>query len=348
MSSARAHHPRRDIHAEITNRLIAAIEKDPGRPQMPWRRGAGPLWMPVNAESGKPYRGINVVSLWVAAEAAGFSSPIWATYKVWSQLGAQVKKGERGSPVVFYKEYDTEPDPDDAEDDGKRRVARGYWVFNCSQVDGYAPPDAPEKLGPVERLQRAQAFIAATGARIAYGGAQAFYRPSTDTIHMPDEALFTGTDTMSRTEALHAVEAHELVHWSGARHRLGREFGKRFGDRAYCAEELVAEIGSALLCAELDITQDVRADHAQYLAQWLELMKEDSRAIFTAAAQASRAVEYLEGLQPGAPSPPLAPGDGEEAAVLPHGGSQTETADPQRPPPNVARPPSPADAGGPR
>ena len=137
-------------------------------------------------------------------------------------------------------------------------------------------------------------FIHATGAGIEHGGERAFYRPSTDTIHMPDESLFCGTDTMTRSESYFAVLCHEAIHWSGADKRLNREFGKRFGDAAYAAEELVAEIGSAFLCTELGITQDTRADHAQYLAQWLKLLKDDNRAVFTAAAKASEAVAFLK------------------------------------------------------
>lgn len=296
MSSQRA--PRRDIHAEITDQLIAAIEADPGKPSMPWRRASGPLFMPVNALTRNAYNGINVVSLWVAAECLGYSAPVWATYRQWTELGAQVRKGEKSSLVVFYKEYESEPDPDKADDDGKRRVARASHVFNASQVDGYAPPDAPQPLGPIERLEAVDRFIVATGARIEHGGDRAFYRPSTDHIQMPEEGLFCGTDTMTRSEGYYATVTHELTHWSGAKQRLARDMGKRFGDSAYAAEELVAEIASAFLCAELGITQDTRADHAQYVAQWLQLMKEDSRAVFAAAAKASEAVAYLKRLQP--------------------------------------------------
>lgn len=289
---------RRDIHAEITGKLIAAIEIDPGKPSMPWRRSAGPLFMPVNALTEKPYNGINIVSLWVAAEIGGHSSPVWATYKQWTELGAQVRKGEKSSLVVFYKEYTSQPDPNVTDDDGKRRVARASFVFNASQVDGYAQPDAPKSLGPVDRIDRVDQFIKATQAKIEHGGDRAFYRPSTDHIQMPDEGSFCGTDTMNRSESYYAVLVHELTHWTGAKPRLDRVLGKRFGDQAYAAEELVAEIGSAFLCSELGITQDVRADHAQYLAQWLQLMKSDSRAIFTAAAKASEAMAYLKRLQP--------------------------------------------------
>jgi antirestriction protein ArdC len=176
-------------------------------------------------------------------------------------------------------------------------VARASHVFNASQVDGCDLPGKPEPLGPIERIEAADRFFQNTGARIEHGGERAFYRPSTDHIQMPDEGLFCGTDTMNRSEAYFAVLGHETLHWSGSEKRLNRDFGKRFGDARYAAEELVAEIGSAFLCAELAITQDVRADHAQYLAQWLKLLKDDSRAIFTAAAKASEAVSYLKQLQ---------------------------------------------------
>ena len=298
--------PRRDLHAEITAALIAAIEKDPGDPVMPWRRTGGkPLWLPENALSKKRYNGINVVSLWVAAETKGYSAPIWTTYKQWAELGCQVCAGEKASLVVFYKEFTAEPNPDDANDDGTRRVARASYVFNVAQTDGYALPEPPDPLGPIERIEAADQFLKNTGARIEIGGERAYYRPSTDTIHMPDEGLFTGTKTMTRSESWYATGLHESTHWAGASHRLNRDFGKRFGDDRYVAEELVAEISSAILCAELSITQDVRPDHAQYLAHWLKLLKNDDRAIFTAAAKASEAVTYLKNLQPPEPEPPI-------------------------------------------
>ena len=298
MSSSQSRTQRRDIHAEITNQLIAAIEADPGKPAMPWRRSGKPLFMPVNALTGKPYNGINIVSLWVSAELQSYTTPVWATYRQWAEMDAQVRKGEKSSLVVFFKEYEADRDPENADDDGRRRVVRASYVFNASQVDGYAAPDAPAQLGPVERIEAVDRFVAATAARIEHGGERAFYRPSTDHIQMPDEGLFCGTESMTRSEAYYAVLVHELTHWTGAKQRLDRVLGKRFGDQAYAAEELIAEIGSAFLCAELGITQDVRADHAQYLAQWLTLMKSDSRAVFAAAAKASEAVAYLKRLHP--------------------------------------------------
>lgn len=283
---------RRDLHAEITNQLIAAIEADPGKPSLPWRRGAGPLQLPVNSLTGKAYSGINVLNLWVMAELRDYATPLWATYRQWAERGAQVRKGEKASTVIFYKEFEVEADLAEG-DDGKRRVARASHVFNAAQVDGFELPQAAEDLGPVARLAKADRFVSATGARIEHSGDRAYFRADTDHIQMPSEGLFTGTKTMTRDEGYYATLVHELVHWTGPSHRLDRQMGKRFGDKAYAAEELVAEIGAAFLCAELGITQTVRADHAQYLANWLQLLKDDSRAIFTAAARASQAVTYL-------------------------------------------------------
>lgn len=296
---ARYEAPRRDIHAEITEKLIAAIEANSGSPQLPWRQSGGPLFTPVNALTTNTYNGINVVALWVEAELRGYAHPIWATYRQWLELGAQVRKGEKASLVVFYKSYETEPNPDQPDDDGKRRVAKASFVFNAAQVDGFTPPGSPEPLGPIDRILAADLFVRATKAQIAHGGERAFYRPSADFIQMPDEGLFCGTDTLTRSEAYYAVLVHELTHWTGAKHRLDRNLANRFGTEAYAAEELVAEIGSAFLCAELGITQDTRPDHAQYLASWLKLLKRDDRAVFTAAAKASEAVAFLKQLQAG-------------------------------------------------
>lgn len=291
---------RRDIHADITNQLIAAIENGPGTPTLPWRKRAGALHMPSNVLTGNAYNGINVVSLWVAAASRGYAAPIWGTYRQWTEAGAQVRKGEKSSLVIFYKEYEADPDPEDERDDGKRRVARASYVFNADQVDGYTLPALPPMMGPIERIEHADRFVSSTGAAVRHGGDRAYYMPSTDHVQMPDEGLFTGTQTITRTEGYYATLIHELVHWSGAKRRLDRDMTGRFGDASYAAEELVAEIGAAFLCCELGITQELRPDHAQYLAQWLRLLKGDSKAIFTAAAKASQAANYLKGRAPSA------------------------------------------------
>lgn len=194
--SNRKHTPKRDLHAEITANLIKAIEANPGKPQMPWRRSGGPLWIPENASSNATYNGINTVNLWVAAELRGFTSPLWATYRQWSELGAQVIKGAKSELVIFYKEYEVDRSPDDETDDGKRRVAKASRVFNIAEVEGFDDPGQPEPLGPIERIAKADRFILACNADIRHGGERAFYAPSTDHIQMPDEGLFCGTDTM--------------------------------------------------------------------------------------------------------------------------------------------------------
>jgi antirestriction protein ArdC len=289
--------PKRDLHAEITAQLVAAIEADPGNPSLPWRRGAGALHIPINALTGKAYNGINIVSLWVAAASRAYATPIWGTYRQWAEKGAQVRKGEKSSLVVFYREYETDPDPADDADTGKRRVARASFVFNADQVDGFTPPAAPPSLGPIERIAAADRFVGQCRAIIRHGGDSAYYSPSSDHIQMPDEGLFAGTKTLTRTEGYYATLVHELIHWSGAKPRLARDMGKRFGDAAYAAEELVAEIGAAFLCAQLGITQELRPDHAQYLSHWLTLLKNDNRAVFAAAARASEATNFLASLQ---------------------------------------------------
>lgn len=287
---------RRNLHQEITNNLIAAIESNPGDLSLPWRRTGGALHIPKNALSNKAYRGINIVSLWVTAEARGFSTPVWATYKQWTEKGCQVRRGEKAALVIFYKEYEAEPDADNPDDNGQRRVARASYVFNADQVDGYEYPASVPMLGPVERVAAADRFVFGTGATVRHGGQSAYFDPASDRIQMPDEGRFIGTQTMTRSEGYYATLVHELIHWSGAKSRLNRDMGKRFADAAYAAEELVAEIGAAFLCAELGIAADTRPDHAQYLAQWLKLLKDDDRAIFSAAARASEAATYLRGL----------------------------------------------------
>lgn len=285
---------RRDLHAEITAKIIAVIEKNPGNPEMPWYRPNAPLVLPVNVESGNAYNGVNIVSLWATSDVYGYQTPLWGTYRQWQNAGAQVRKGEKSTLVVFYKDYDVEPAADNPEDDGKRRVARASYVFNFAQVDGYTIDAPAPPANPIERIASADAFVTATKADIRYGGSRAYYRPSEDYIQMPDEHLFTGTATSTRSEAFYGVLLHELTHLSGAKHRLNRDLSGRFGNEAYAMEELVAELGAAFLCAELGITPEPRSDHASYIANWLAVLKNDNRAVFTAAAKASEAVGYLK------------------------------------------------------
>jgi antirestriction protein ArdC len=287
-----------DLHSDITSQLVAAIEANPSAPGLPWHVN-GPLRLPANARTGRPYSGINVLTLWVAAARHGYLHPVWATYKQWAELGAQVRRGERGTTIVFYLEYEPASSPLDPTPD-PRRVLRASSVFCADQLSGVVPPTSPLPLeasgaGTVSHLET---FVHNTRADVRErGDGGAYYNRSGDCISMPPRESFVGTSTMTPTESFYGVLAHELCHWTGAPHRLDRKFGDRFGDERYAVEELVAEIGSAFLCAELGITLALRPDHAKYLSSWLRILKSDSRAIFTAASQASLAVGYLKALQ---------------------------------------------------
>ena len=323
-----------DVHDAITHKIVAAIEAGAGSFEMPWHRPGVAFTIPKNASTDKAYRGSNILSLWIDADAKKFEHQVWATYKQYAELGAQVRKGEKGSLIVKYGEWVPKGQPgaaavgptkrqknasdasglardEQSEDDGKRLFAKAAWVFNIDQVD--APAELRERWLPAviqrsdltTRLAHVDAFVRATGAEFREGGQRAFYRHRSqsgegDFIQMPPRDLFTGTATSTPTESFESTRLHELTHWAGAEHRLNRKFGERFGDKDYAFEELVAELSAAFLCAELAITNLPRTDHAQYCASWLEVLKGDAKAIFTAASLATRAVAYLNELQPAA------------------------------------------------
>jgi len=214
-----AQKPRKSIYETITSKLLAAIEVNPGDPIMPWQRGGTRPVLPTNAATGHAYRGVNILSLWVAAMERGYDSGGWATVRQWNEKGACVRKGERGSPIVFYKEITVEAEPEAGEAEGeteRRRLARGYWVFAAEQVEGYQPATALPP-NPIDRIAAAEAYFAATGAKVIVSGTQACYRVSTDTIHMPDEARFSESDGRSRTEAWYGVLGHETTHYAAYR-----------------------------------------------------------------------------------------------------------------------------------
>ena len=273
-----------DLYREITDQIITAIEAGVGDAELPWHRNLNGL--PFNAGSGRSYQGINVLVLWVSAERYGFSSNAWATYRQWQEAGCQVQKGEASTRIVFFKELKV----DDGEETFSIPIARSFRVFNADQVDGYQEP--PVAVTSHESTDR---FIQATGAEIRRGGDHAFYTRLFDYIQMPARELFTGTSTASATESYYATLLHELIHWTSHPSRLSRELSGRFGERAYAMEELIAELGASFLCAELGVTPQLRPDHAAYIADWLSVLRGDKRAIFTAASQASRAVEFLKG-----------------------------------------------------
>lgn len=283
------------IYDTITSQIITMLEAGAGECKLPWHRSGAPHYRPMNAATKKPYRGVNVIALWASAEAQHYSHGLWATYRQWQSLGAQVRKGEKAAPIVFYKVLDKGEDEQTNEREGAGRIfAQASHVFNLAQVEGYELPyaSAAEDFDPIPG---ADAFVEATGAAIRIQGESAHYTPITDTITMPEKRLFFATASGNAGQNWYATLLHELVHWSGAEHRLARTFGKRFGDEAYAMEELVAELGAAFLCADLGLSSSPRPDHASYLASWLKVLKSDSRAIFTAASAAAKAAEWLAG-----------------------------------------------------
>lgn len=240
------------------------------------------------------------MTLWVEAQLRGFETPVWGTYKQFQEAGCQVRKGEKASLVVFYKEIEFEKDAaglkEGDEPTSSAWLARGYWVFNAEQCNGYQQPERPPVV-EIERNEAVEAFMSNTGIATKWGGHSAYYRPSEDVIQMPKRGLFTGTDTTSATEALYATWLHEGVHATGHKSRLDR-FPSRFGTEERSREELIAELGSAFLCADLVVTPTLRDDHAHYIQHWLSILRGDKKAIFAASAAANRAVEFLHGLQP--------------------------------------------------
>ena len=289
---------RMDVYQCITDQIISELEKGVRPWLKPWNaeHAAGRITRPLRG-NGIPYQGINVLMLWSAAMEKGFAAPIWMTFKQALEFKAHIRKGEQGSLVVYAdKIIRTETDARTGEESEHAiPFMKGYTVFNVEQIDGlpdhyYAKPEV--RTDPVQRIAHAETFFAATGANVVHGGNRACYIPSTDNIHMPCIDFFRDA------ESYYATLAHEATHWTRHPSRLDRDFGrKRIGDEGYAMEELVAELGSALLSADLDLTPEVRDDHAAYIASWIKVLKNDKRAIFSAASHAQRAAEFLHGLQ---------------------------------------------------
>jgi antirestriction protein ArdC len=287
----------KDVYTRVTERIITDLEQGI-RPWMkPWHaeHAAGKISRPLR-HNGTPYRGVNTLLLWGDAMASGYVAPIWMTFKQALELGGFVRKGEHGSLVVYANSI-TKTETNDKGEDVDREIPfmKGYTVFNVEQIEGlpaiyYAKPENPLPLA--ERIEHAEQFMTATGATIRHGGNMAYYAPSPDTIQLPPFEAFKDK------ESYYATALHELTHWTRHEKRLDRDFGRqKFGDAGYAREELVAELGAAFLCAEIGITPEVRDDHAAYLASWLNVLKEDKRAIFSAAAHAQRAADFLNAMQ---------------------------------------------------
>jgi len=289
----------RDVYSRVTNRIIADLEQGV-RPWMkPWNaeHAAGRITRPLR-HNGIPYKGINVVMLWSASVTKGYACPLWLTFKQAIELGGHVKKGESGELVVYANTI-TRTERDDKGEETEREIPfmKGYTVFNAEQCEDlpaqYTAKADPPALSSVQRIERADRFFAATGADIRHGGTRAYYAEGPDYVQMPP------FETFRDAESYAATLAHELTHFTKHEKRLARDMGRvKWGDEGYAREELVAELGAAFLCADLEITPELREDHAAYIATWLKALRDDKRLIFTAAAHAQRAADYLHSLQP--------------------------------------------------
>jgi antirestriction protein ArdC len=290
--------PRRDVYQSITDQIIEELEKGVRPWLKPWstEHMAGRVLLPLR-HNGIGYRGVNILSLWMAALAKGYRSPIWMTFKQAIDLGGAVRKGEKGSLTVFANKL-TRNETDIAsgeESEAAIHYMKGYTVFNTEQIEDlpahYYPAPAPI-LETMPRSEQAEAFFGALKADIRHGGPDAYYAIGSDYVQMPPFEAFRDPDSY------YATLAHECTHWTRHPSRLDRDLGrKRFGDHGYAMEELVAELGAAFTCAALDLTPELRSDHASYLAHWLTVLKSDKRAIFTASAHAQAAADFLRSRQ---------------------------------------------------
>jgi antirestriction protein ArdC len=285
--------PRLDLYARVTQAVVAELERGVRPWTRPWSADhlAGQVRRPRRA-TGEAYNGINVFLLWAEAVARGYAAPTWITFRQALALGGHVRKGEHGATVVYADRIRRTETADDGEDvERSIRFLKAYTVFNVEQVEGlpahfYAPAEPPPE--PAARIAHAEAFFAALGADIRHGGDQAYYAVGPDHVRTPPFEAFAAP------EAYYATLAHECVHWTRHPSRLDRDFGRRrWGDAGYACEELVAELGAAFLCADLGLELTPRPDHASYIASWLKVLQDDRRFIFTAAAHAQRACDFL-------------------------------------------------------
>lgn len=273
-----------DLYQQVTDRIVAALQAGTPPWVRPWNSATDPV--PMNAETRRLYRGVNFLTLAIEAHTRGYPRNCWLTYRQATALGAQVRKGEHGTPVVFWK-LRTVNTKAEAEDARVIPLLRCYTVFNTAQIDGL-PRTMAQPLPSVPAWQSddvAEMLIATSGADIRHGGSKAFYTSDRDYIQLPPRATFT------QAAGYYATTLHELVHWTGHRSRLDRQLGRRFGGEAYAAEELIAELGSAFLCAHCRI--EGRLQHASYVSNWLRVLRSDKRAIFVAGTRAQHAADYL-------------------------------------------------------
>ncbi|KSV73545.1 antirestriction protein [Sinorhizobium sp. Sb3] len=288
----------KDTYQRITDAVIEQLEAGTKPWVRPWRGNSRGSLVPRRV-NGEAYRGINVLMLWLASELAGYEENTWLTYRQAQEFGGQVRKGEKGTLVVKYGTFA----PKEREDDDNRGIPylKGYTVFNVEQIEKLSQefyrPTEELPTTQVPHLEAVETFVRNTGAVITYGGTTACFRPTPDDILLPERARFV--DEVH----LYSTLLHEMSHWSGAKHRLNRNLTGRFGSESYAIEELVAELSASFLCADLGVAHDPRGNTASYLESWLKVLKNDKRAIVSAAARAQAAADYLHGLQQAGAAP---------------------------------------------
>jgi antirestriction protein ArdC len=290
---------REDVYTRVTNRIVEQLKQGVRPWTKSWSGGdAAGIAVPRRA-NGKAYRGVNVLILWMEAMAHGYTARSWMTYRQAAELGGQVRKGEKGTMVVFTSTVTkAETDHDGEAVERQIRFLKTYHVFNAQQIEGlpapfYTPTAMPEPTTAPRRIEHAERFFANLGADIRHGGSRAFYALQPDFVQMPPFESFRDG------ESYYTTLGHECVHWTRHRSRLDRDFGRqRWDDAGYAREELVAELGASFLAADLGLYLEPRKDHAAYVADWLTVLRNDRRAIFVAAAHAQRAVDYLHRQQP--------------------------------------------------
>lgn len=285
-TKTRKSYPKKDHYQVVTDQIVAALEAGTTPWVCPWDRVAG---LPHNGHSGHVYRGINTWLTW----ASGHNDPRWFTFKQVGNYGtSHVRKGEKSTPIIFWS-FVKKTDEDD---DGTTRtrtipMLRTFAVFNYTQIEWDAEhmPKGVElrDIDPATACAEAAAFVTETGAEVVHGGNRACYSPSMDRISMPEAGAFKDAQNYWSTLL------HEVTHWSGHTSRCNRDLKGRFGSEAYAAEELVAELGSAFLCADFGIKGGLQ--HPEYVANWLKVLKGDKYAVFTAARLAKQAVTFLKG-----------------------------------------------------
>ncbi|ACL62441.1 ArdC family protein [Methylobacterium nodulans] len=293
---------RASLYREITDKIIAQLEAGCVPWVQPWSTGPGTaaVTMPRNAASTRAYSGINVMLLWAAAIENGYATQRWLTFRQALSLGGCVRRGEHGTTVVYADRFTPEDERQRADRDGDqaRQIAflKRFTVFNVAQCDGL-PTEMLVPAPPREDLilPRFRALMEASGVTIRIGGHMSFYRPADDVIVLPPPEAFHEPINFHRTAA------HELSHATGHASRLNREMKGPRGGACYAREELVAEISAAFVCASLGIVPTVR--HADYIGAWLEVLREDDRAIVRAASHASKAADWLLGRLLDAESP---------------------------------------------